>query len=410
MPSTGSNRSSQENLLRTVYTDKIIRQFNAKSVLLQVLGRNERTFAEGKEISIPLHAAPGEGPIFNAAGFTPPASHEQIERATFNFRTMEQKIEIDQDFIEAAASPVAAEMSPLDLETKAVGRNGRVDLNFQLFGDGSAKLGQVATAPSATTLTVPTLRGLRNNQRVDIVLNATGSTGGGVVGAKITINRETKTLILPADSELLDYGEVHANAADYGIYKASSYMQAPFGLEAAISTGNPAAGHYGNVDRTLDANDFYRANVLSNSGNPRAPGWPLFQDMIDDIADNGEGETNLIIAGKTVWKHLAALLVNDKRYQGEKMTLNGWVEAIKFGSILITKDKHCDPTKAFFLDTTTWTLFQNNEGSFMDKDGAILARVEGKLAYGAVWYRRLQLVCLSPIANGVIEDLEYQAA
>ena len=51
------NRAAQENLLRTVYLRDMRRQFNLKSILLQIIGRNNTNFAPGKEISIPLHEA-----------------------------------------------------------------------------------------------------------------------------------------------------------------------------------------------------------------------------------------------------------------------------------------------------------------------------------------------------------------
>ncbi len=135
----------------------------------------------------------------------------------------------------------------------------------------------------------------------------------------------------------------------------------------------------------------------------------LVQDMIDEIEGNSDGETNLMVCGKQVWSALAENLVVDKRFTGETTTFRGWAEAIKFNNLLITKDRDCPPTKAFFLDTNTWNIFQNDEGKWMSDDGAILARVDGQTAYKATWYRRMQPVCLVPIAQGVIEDLEYVA-
>jgi len=62
----------------------------------------------------------------------------------------------------------------------------------------------------------------------------------------------------------------------------------------------------------------------------------------------------------------------------------------------------------YFLDTSTFTIYQNDEGKWMDEDGAILSRVPGVAAYGASWYRRLQLVCIVPKANGVLLDLKQK--
>ena len=409
MASTGSTRTNQENLLRTVYLRDMRRQFNIRSILLQIIGRDTKNFAPGKEISIPLHAAAGEGHTYSDAGNLPPASHEQIERAKFNYRMMTSRIEIAGDFEDDAASSQAAEVKPLDFQIRATIRNGRHDLNFDLFGEGDALLATPASSASGTTLVVDSVRGLRNNQRVDIVLKATGAAGtGGVKGAQITINKSTLTLTLVGGAQLNDGSGVALNAAPttYGVYRSGAYMQAPFGLEAAINTGNPIGGNYGQVDRSLDANEFYRGNVLDNSGTPRSVALKLMQTVVDDVEIRGDGETKVIVAPHALWNTIADLLVDDKRYSGQAMKLNGWAQAVDFAGIPVVRDKHCDPTKLYFLDNATWKIYQNNEGSWMDKDGAILSRVQGKVAYEAAWYRRLQLICMLPAANGILSDLQ----
>jgi hypothetical protein len=381
-----------------------------KSVLLQALRRNEKNYVPGLAISIPLHAAAGEGYQWSSAGFTPPPSHQQVERATFSYKQYASGIQLAVDFVEDARSKNAAEVSPLDFETRSLVKQMRKDLNFDMYGDGTGILQVVASSASSTTLVVGDRRGLRNNQRVDVLLIADGTVASGVQGAQITVNRATNTITLLGGKTLNDFSDVNGNAADYGIYRSGSYNDAIFGLEAGISASNPASANYGNVDRSLDANDFYRAHRLHNNGTPRAPTMKLFADMIDLIDDDSDGEVNLIVVGKQVWSGLAENLIVDKRFTGETTTFRGWADAIKFNNTLITKDRDCPPTKAFFLDTNTWSLFQNDEGKWMSDDGAILARVDGRTAYKATWYRRMQPVCLVPIANGVIEDLEYVAA
>lgn len=413
MASTGSTRTNQENLLRTVYLRDMRRQFNIRSILLQVIGRDSKNFAPGKEISIPLHASAGEGHTWSDAGLLPPASHEKIERATFKYRMMTSRIEIAGDFEDDAASTQASEVRPLDFQIKATIRNGRHDLNFDIYGEGDGVVGSPLSASSGTVFVVDDVRGLRNNMRVDVVLTATGATGsGGVKGAQITVNTSTKTVTLTGGAQLADGtgADLNANFANYRVYRAGARNQAPFGLEAAINTGNPAGGNYGNVDRSLDANDFYRGVVQGNSDVLRGATLKLLQDVVDAIEKKGDGDVNLIICPHDLWSHIADLLTFSKRYQGNMMKLNGWAQAVDFAGIPIVRDKHAHPEKMYCLDTSTWRIYQNNEGSWMDKDGAILSRVPGKVAYEAAWYRRLQLICMLPGGNGILDDLKFVAA
>jgi len=411
---TGSTRTTQANLLRTVYQKNMRRQFSQKSILLQAFARNTRNYSPGKEISIPLHAASGEGPTWNSAGNLPAASFEQVERATFSYKWLLDRIQILGDFEDDAGSAEAAEMSPYEFQTKALVKRGRHDLNFDLFGAGDGLISDITSASSATVLIADDIRGLRNNLRVDIILKANGAPGaGGVKNAKITLNRATKTVTLTegtmADG---DGSDVNANPTLYAIYRAGAYNDALFGLDAAVSASNPASANYGNIDRSLDANDFYRSISQLNGGVARAPSMKLMQDVIDEIDKYSEGVTDLIVCGHSVWNALAERMDSDRRYKGETTTLNGWATALRFASVNapIVRDKHCPEGKMYFLDRSTFTIFQNNEGAWMAEDGAILHRVSGKVAYEAAWHRRLQLICWSPISNGVLGDLAYVGA
>lgn len=408
------SRAAQENLLRTVYLKDMRRQFNLKSILLQIIGRNNTNFAPGKEISIALHAGAGEGHTYSDAGNLPPPSSEQIERAVFNYKWMTNRIQITGDFEDDADSKKAAEMSPLQLALQSVVRNGRHDLNYDMFSDGSGKVATVATASSATECVVDDIAGLRNNLRVDVILTASGGIGaGGVKSALISLNRSTKTVTLLGGATWADGtgSDLNSNPTDYAIYRAGAYNMAPYGLGAAVSASNPPTGvtQYGGIDRSDDANDFWRSHRLHNSGSLRGVTLKLMQDMLDEIDIYSEGQVGIIVCGHQVWSGVAHALTNSKRYPGQMMTLNGWCQAVDFAGIPVVRDKHCPPDRMYFLDPSTFTIYQNNEGSWMDKDGAILARVEGKVAYQAAWHRRLQLVCRAPICNGYIEDLKYAA-
>jgi hypothetical protein len=419
MASTGSSRTTQGNLLRIRYQDKMRRQFSTKSLLLQAMARNSKNYAEGEKISIPMHAAGGEGPTWSSAGILPPASVEQVERATFNYMSLLDQIEVRGDFEAAARDAGSSEKSPIDFQTRSLVRRGRHDLNFELYGDGTAILANPLSAASATQITVDSISGLRNNQRVDILLTANGAVGaGGVSGAQIKVNRSTKVVTLQGTSQLADGSgaELTANYGDYAMYRSGARNDACFGLAAAISATNTPTGvlNYGNVDRTDDNYDFYRAVDHGNGGVPRAVTMKIMQDVLDEVDAYSEGDINLILTHPLIWNGLVEKMEVDRRYKGEATVLNGWANAVKMASVKapIAKDPHCPPDRMYFLDTSTWTLYQDDEGhwAYQKATGAIWFPVPGKVAVAAAWERRLQPVCDSPIANGVLRDLSYVAA
>lgn len=405
----GSSYTTQSELLRTVYQNRWRRQFPTKSVLLQVLKRRTENIKEGDHISIGTHAELGGAVRVSRTNLLPPADAEMVRRFKFNQRVLSVAIEIDGTFMDRAADKKAADMAPLTLEMDSKLRLARKTANWLLYRDGSALFATCAGATAADTFTVDSVAGLRTNMRIDVLKKTTGAPAeGGVVGAKIKVNRSTKTVTLVSPSQLANYNAIQASPTDYGVYLHGSWCDSFFGLDAIISEGNPptAVGNYGDIDRTNDDNDWARGQVHHNNGSPRVPTFLLMQNLIDQIEGEGDGDVNLILTPPGLWSAYASILVDDKRYRGEQMTLNGWAQAVRFANRYLVRDHHCQEDRMYFMDLRTWWIMENNAGEWMDEDGAILSRKAGAIAYEAAWWWKLQMVCNGPGANGVLKDLK----
>ena len=404
-----SSRDTMNKLLVTVYKDKLREQFSSKQVLLQEFPReNVGNFSEGDTISVPLHVALGSGFAFSSSGVLPAPGHQIVERATYNYKMLTNRIEMTGDFMQDTSDGQAAERKILDFEIAGVAKEGARGMSFHLYGDGTGKLANVTSAANSTTLICDDIRGITDNMRVDVLLTADGSVGSGVIGAQVRREIATRTLTLRDGKTFGDFADLNSNAADYTIYRQGSRNDAFLGLEAWISDVNPPAGvgNIGGIDRSLAENDFWRAQVFNNGGVPREPDLQLIQFVIDQIAEYADGDVGLITCHPKVWSWIAHRLETQKVYH-EKKVLRGWMSTIMFGDIpqAIVKDPMCPPTKMFFMDPSLWRIWQTNEGTWMDEDGAVLSRVAGRVAYEASWFRRMQLICLRPKAQAVLEDL-----
>jgi len=405
-----SSRDTQAALLRTVYLRKMRAGFNVRSVLLQVLGRNEEEYAEGEQLSLVMHSGEGGGWGWSDAGDLPPAGHQEVNRHNYNYARLYGRIEIAGSHVEGARRSYAAERRPYDFETTNILKQMRSGFNYELYGSGDGLLATVAGATSATAFTVDHTRGLSKGMVVDILLKANGATGGGCVTAKISVDRSNNTVRItyPTGKQLADYADLNSNPTNYGVYRQNSYNQSVMGLGGIISTSNPASGALGGIDRTVAGNEFWKGNVFGNSGVSRRPELTMIEEARAEVEQYSDGAINLIICGYNVFAVLMDELVHSKRFQGTATTLNGWATAMKFeDQIPIVRDRHCPPDKMFLLDTSSFTLYQNNDGQWMNQDGAILSRVQNRHAYEAAWFRFVQLVCHAPNANAVIEDLDY---
>jgi len=411
----GSNKTNMANLLRTVYQRYLARQFPLRSITLQMMEPKTVKLAVGSTLSISIHAAAGAGYTWSTAGVLPDPTVDVPTRATLGYKQMGLTVEFSADLIDDANSREAAEADPVAWQIKSALAVMRRDLNYDLLnGDGSGQIGTLASAAN-NVMTLSDLRGVRNNMKVDVLLKATGSVGaGGVKGAIVSTNRVNKTAALVGTTFADGTGtELNANIANYGIYRAGSYNDAVWGFAAAIAASNPPAGvtTYGNIDRSVDANDYWRAISHGNSGTGRRPTPRLIVDLLEDVEANSElGNVTFALCSANVFNVLIEDLITNRRYGGRQLKLNGWADAVEINGVPLVKEHQMPDDRIYAITKDSWALFQNDAGKWMDKDGAMFDRVDGKTAYKAAWYRRMQPFCRSPVSNGVLLDLDPTAA
>lgn len=402
-----SSRDTMTDLMRTVYKYKMREQFVKRAMLLQLLRRNTETYVQGKQIDMPLHVAGGSGFAFSSAGRVPAAGSPIVDRALFTWKMMTDRIEFTGDLQQDTSSGEAAERQILDMLTQDVVQNAKRGMCYHLYRDGTGKVGAPLTATDSVTLTVDALDGISDNMRIDILLTADGSTGGGVVGAQVRTELLTNTITLQNSKVLTDFAAVNANPELYTVYRHGSRNDAFYGFEALISNANPPSGvaHIGGIDRSLAGNDFWRSKVFA-SDSPREPALPLIAAMFDEIHKDCDSETVLAICHPSVLNWIKFRLLEQKTYFHDKNTLHGWIKAVTFGDMErpIVADHLCPRTKMFFLDPRYMSLTQPSEGEWMD-DGSIIRVVPDTVAYEATWFRRGQLIPHKPRAFGVIENL-----
>lgn len=392
-------------MLRRVYRKRMQVQFNLKAVLLSVLRRQTKTIPEGEKFSFPLHVAGSGGFGYSSVGKLPVAGEQKPGRHYYNHARTYGTIEIDGIHMDSTKSAEGAEVEVYDFETTNLVRQIKHGVSFDLYGDGSGKLAAPVSSAGATSLVVDSVRGIPRNTRIDVLKTADGSVGGGVVNAPVTVNTATKTLSLVAPYALADFADVNANPGNYTVYRANCRNDSIFGLAAAIGTTNPPGRNFGDIDRTVAGNEYWKGQELTNGGVPREPTFDLFEEMIDIISQESDGEVGMILVGFDVYRKLASELQRQRRYESSTKTFNGWIKAIMHNDVPIVRDKHCPPTKAFCLDLNMVEIAESGPGDWKDTDGAILHRVDGYDRYNAFWRHFQQLVCHAPNANGIIHDL-----
>lgn len=411
-----ASRSTQADLLKTVYEKGLRKQFSMKNILWQRFAHRTRVLKEGEQIHLKLHYGRTGGLGYTATNNLPVAREQLIKAGNWNYAKMMGRIEIDGHHVDSAAADYAAEARPYDLETSGMIKELRSACGFDVFADGTGILTTFPVQSSSeadhtagvSTVEVTSTRGLYVGQVCDFLLISSGayaSTDGFVQGVITSINIATKIVTLTTatwdPAEFLDGDE-----ALYGLYRSlsaseSSYGNAFTGLAGIIS----ASGTYGGINRATAGNEWFRGQLL-DAGTDAAPTPYALQEAVDMIEKYSDGEANLIVTTHELWAHLAKILVDLKRYGGSQMKLNGWCQAIDFAGIPIVRDKFCPEGTAWVLDDSTFKVYENHGGKWMDDDGAILHRKADKYAYEAAWVHQFELICEKPNANVKVYDLK----
>lgn len=406
-------RTAYDSVLREVYTPHLWELQNRDRVMLALFQRDMDNYAEGKQIHVRLHVA-GSGAVgYSAAGTLPAAGVQVFADATTTYARMYGRMRIDGALIHSTRSPNAAEVRALEFEAKHMVEDVADATEFDIWQDGTGKLGGTLTTPSGgastTSFRVPKANcGIKKNQIIDVSSGATVTEGGTgfVVSSIVNDSNDPTKYLITIDGPLGGTGNVEA--ATYLAYRQGSRGGAFDGIQNIVAS-DPTTGTYMGINRGTAGNEFWRNQFLNNpdtAGTNRGINLPLIQQMRDEIEMKSPGKTSLIVCDHAIWRKVAGILVPDKRYGGDIQKLNAWCSAVMFDGIPIVRDKYCPPNKMYFFDQSTWAIYQDSEGGFLDDDGQILHQVAGADAYEAAWRRFLQLVCHDPAANGVLNDID----
>lgn len=401
-----ATRTSYDKVLRQVYTPKLWQLQNRDRILLQMIGRDTKQYAEGKQINVRLHTAGTGGIGYSSAGALPSAGVQTFDEAVANFKRLYGRFQLDGAVLRGTATGYAAEVRALGFEARGLVEDLADALAYDIWQDATARLGGQLGAhstPAQGNFSIAKANcGLKRNQIIDISDTSGGGTDvdTGVLITSITTHASDNTkwdVVTDGDN-----GDGTLNDVNYFAYRQGSRTSgAVDGMSKIVST----TGTYLGINRATAGNEFWHAQSLANGGVNRDISLELMQEMCDAVETNSPGTVKLIVCPHAIWRKVAAILVPDKRYGGDIMKLNGWCEAVSFRGIPVVRDKYALANKMFFLDTDTWKIYQDSEGGFIDEGGRILREVVNYDAFEAAWRRFLQLVCHDPASNGILADI-----
>lgn len=389
----GQTLSDYDAVLKEDYGPKLRSTINKNRIWMQRLNRTgEMSDFQGRRAVVPINIRPTESIGARADGGTTPSPQKQtfvdmLVPMVYNYGT----VKFTLPTIKASQSQAGAFERVMDAEMNGLRRDARNDINRQLFGDGTGSLGQANGAGSATTaLVMDANHKVKRNMVVDIY---TATSGGTHEVNSIKVSSVSGTTVTLASAQTW--------SDNSHVFREDARGNEMMGLKGIIDDGDFVATLHGIVRATYPE---FNAQDLNNSGTNRPVTLDLLQRGFLQSEEQGEGDISLGVTTYTLWRKIGNLMAPDRRYT-PAMTLAGGFEALNFNSKPIVADRDCSASTFYWIDESTFTVYELCDWQFDDTDGSVLHKTDREAAYEALLVYYAEVACHDPANNVVIRDL-----
>jgi hypothetical protein len=458
--STAAILSNYDEVLKTFYLPAIQEQLNNENFLSDIILTNEEDVS-GKNATIECHYGRNGASGARADGGTlPDADYQKFKTATIPMKYNYHRITMSGPTIAATRDQKGAYARVLDTEITGAVVDFRKDLNRQLWGAGYGILGRWRSTASGTSYTLQKLyRGnsvggdafgstfgakylSEDGRAVPVVQTfSSGATASTVDATNIAVTAitegtdyDTITCTDPSVTEAAGTFYIRpgnmvsltsASAAGAGrlemmglrgLVTNTNLDDISFTDGTASNTGFAAASAPA-VDTlqglNVDTYTWWKSQVDSHASGryagQRALTLNLMQKMFDKVeiaVGMGQGP-NVILTTHALRREYLDLMQADRR-SVNTMSLDGGWQALDYNGVPLMVDTDAIDGEMYFLTTQYLNIFRMSDFEWMQKDGAILARITGYDAYEAVLFRYAELGCKRRNAQGVLTDLMYE--
>jgi len=407
----GVDRTVFADALKEYYMGPMIENINRATALLSVVQTRKNAKVEGKQFIIPLITRKHRGIVSRSgasrlANKLPTASQQSYKRLSYFMKYHYARIMIDGPVMRSAKTDKGSFARALDAEIRGVTVALPQDFNRQIWGDGLNKLCQPsANVASSTTVNVDDTRFLEVGMLLTVLANASG--------AVVVATAEVASIV--SATQFTTTAAISLTAATDGIYTesdatATSWNNGMTGLKAIISNANVsgAAVNVGSIDRSAAANDFWKANVKSNSDVNRPLSVGLMQQALLAGQLNragGQAPTHCFM-DSDMWSTYGNLIHNDRRFDQREDTLEAGWSYLKFSGIKLMWDKDAPANSMWWFNINFLFFLSQTEMQFMEEDGNMLHRVADYDAYEATLVCDKELAADMCACHTLLDDIE----
>lgn len=357
----------------------------------------ERVEFAGRQWVFVAHTKRNEsGTMRDEGGVLPTPGEQGWEDFADKVRRAYKQVQISGFALAVSERSLGSYLRLLETETAGAINDLRKDLNRQGYGDQTGALAAI-TADGVNTFTVDNLQYIRVGMKIDLVNKSTD--------AILAADRKVTDIVTATRVVTYDGADVATVAGTHVPVVTGNWEKEINGLRNMIRSDVYPILH--GVDASTAANYFWRGK-FKDGGNTTFD-EDQAQLLLDEVGAEGY-ESEVIITTRGVRRRYANTLKAQKRFNdGNALRLHGGFKYIDFNGMPLLADDDCPKQHAFFLrlEDFLWVWLQSQDFQWMQRDGAILRKVESPDldAYKATLYKYLDFGIMDRKNQGVIYNL-----
>ena len=399
----GTTMTTVSALTKEIYEGTLREQLlNEVTTLTRVQKTSEGVTSDvgGKYVVFPIHTGRNQGIGARLEmEALPTAGNQSTAAARVGLRYQYGSVRLSGQTFELAKSNSQAFVSALDLEMNGLKTDLGVDLNRQVYGNGTGALAVTSSTTSLNTAVVAHTLWLTS--QIGAVVDIYDTTGVTQKASGRTITAVTATTITFSGAAVsFANGDIFVRTGSIGTADHTTQREWT-GLGTIVSTDTTL---YNVSGATYPV---WTSNVITNSGTPRALSEGLLTTAVDTVRIRG-GKTSVLFSNLGVRRAYANLLVQQRRYTNTQQFTGGF-SGLAFttdrGDIPMVTDTYCPPNTIYGLNEDELKWYREADWEFMDRDGSMWQRVIGYDAYDATMYQYSELGTHRRNSHFVLTDI-----
>jgi len=387
--------------IKLVYGD-LHEQLRDKNPALQLIEASSAHITRnGREVIFDTHIGRNQG--IGARGVRevlPTAGAQKYKQAHLYLTNLYGSIEVDGQLFEQAAEDYQAFINVVDNEIRGLKKDLAVDLNRQVYGDGTGKIATVVSV-SSQVITVDSVHWFQEGMTLDAI-NLPGGTKANGSGHLEVVSIDEDAVAITVTGTIgsgVGAGDILVRASN----GTNSYGKEWTGLAALVNDTDPL--------HEIDPAEYpiWKSTVetLGTEGTPGTLTELALINLVQKVDKKG-GDVDVFLASPGVFNAYWDLLTGLRQFTNGA-TLEGGQRSFTFEAvgkpIKFVSDYAAPAGTLYALSSKEIVVNRKKDWSWMDRDGSMWSRVADTDAYEARIFQYSQLGTYRRNAHAVLSNI-----